>query len=297
MSRKNQQDEFPSTWSNADLQEMVQAGEVAKQELERRQAYAQGERSWHLISGRELDQREADALARGVQFGSQVTSAADTVYHAHVMLWQTLTNIAGVCYECALLPATQRAITLRARLAGHGDIQPSHEYLLTLAGQLDRAVKDYGPFLDSAAPGNVDHIGIKKHLAMAGAVRDGILALLREINPDDGTLLQQAIAEHSPLSHAANQQMVDRLRGLNPKLGPPTQRVTSEAMRLVQSAMEEFHIKKGERGYRANAKSKALSLLFRERNAKDRDELGKPEQEVHDYLADIDDSMISKWVG
>lgn len=255
-----------------------------------------GETAWHLISDQELNHRDSMAQERGAAFSARIAQSSFTIWYAHKLLWDALDRVAGTCFFCDLLPAEWQTEILRTIMRGANDL-PANKALVQLADQLDELVKDYGPFLDKHAPGLVDHATINKHRLMAGAVREAILALLRENDPDDGKLLRQAIASHSPNSDQQNREWKKRLGDLHANLGPPTQAITDEARKLLKAALDEFHIEKGRRGYREKVRSGAMKLLVRQQNVKDANDLFGFEHQVCDYLADIDDTRISQLLG
>ena len=242
-----------------------------------------------LIARREA-QFEQAAFKNGTQFGIKAQAAYDAIIARQWKLYMSLNNIAQTCHTVDLMSATQRANVLRILFSTHPGKDRADQALLALSGELDSVVKDYGPFVHKLAPGAIDHEKISYLLRFAGDVCDGLQALLREIDPDDGELLRQAIAKHNPMSDAMNRALSQKIGAAIPRPGP---KAKEEDKKIRNAVLDEIRSREDQTGLDRQA---ILQAWVEELDNKGHDRTTL-ENAIYDKLTDSDDyyTLVNQW--
>src|SRR5258707_1834424 len=122
-------------------------------------------------------------------------------------------------------PRTQRATLLRKLLGefrsntDSGVIRADRGIRLVV-GEFEAVIKDYEPILiPNGLMFNRDTL--KEVLEEAEDVKNAILALFRDNDPDDGDELGRAIAAHQPENFEINAILSQEIRDLLPQVGTP----------------------------------------------------------------------------
>jgi hypothetical protein len=210
----------------------------------------------------------------------------------------SLNHIADTYYTTELFPVSQRAAVRRELFSSFSSQDQGKQRadvgLLSAVGALDTVIKGHEPVLQVFGL-FIDRAELNLLLAHVQNFRTGIQALLRENNPDDGETLRQAIGQYGSGAFESNLLAVGQAWESFSHPGRPSgNEVTAKAGELLRRAMNESDLSKGKRGYRAGVRKRAISLLCRECNVRDVDDLRGRDQEVYQYLKSLDDSMITR---
>lgn len=159
-----------------------------------------------------------DLVDRAWQDGLKVGWAIQVMNHFSETLVFRMTTIAHVAIAVRKVSLNTRNEILRTYLIGIPGKESPYDAMMDAADNLDRAVKDYGPLIESVDSRAINRELISSLNTVVGEMREGIFAFTRDNEPDNGKLLYRTIDKYSL------EELMELGRAIvkrTPKLGRP----------------------------------------------------------------------------
>jgi hypothetical protein len=187
--------------------DLIELRSVIAEELNARHPFPTPEQYLHLPD-----------FERDMVFGI----AHSAINEAYLALESVLMNIRDSVLVLEELPSGWRAARLRALFKRKGEfLKTSYDKAINdVVYDLQRAIDNYGPILESEIPGHINREWIASIVEIAGEFRDGVYNLTdpRSKHHDNGESLVQAIADKSEHITAIQESM----RAAAKRVGRPT---------------------------------------------------------------------------